>query len=787
MKKTLLSVASSVAFAAVVALVGCSAPTTVNYDTIESIGAPKVTAKTYAGVVRLTWNVVKGAQSYDIYKDGERVSTMVPTNSACEYIEYATTSNNLVDGVKYTYDVVAVPKGNYAHAQQRGVYIKENQTTVEVKAKVPSPEEFEAEYKSYFDKFASEKIEFKTELYTDTNWKSRIVVTAPTLPEFSYIVKTYVDVPTAFKPSAVPSTVPAFTFTENKATNIYSSHILGAGDIKTSVSVVPLSPLYQGVDFESNGLSVSKFTPDKNTNKMYAWYVPGSNGTKVHLEWKPAQSKGVCYAPAGYSVYGVDETGEYPEYVKVEGEVKVLNPYDIATNEKGESYVVTETTYYIEDTAVEQGDPKKKYFITLCVDGDYEDWWVGVGGNYGFDWRDYAGAYNLEFTASKFADGKTVRVSFRPVDKADSTSMYTVYRTNKNDDSVEKIGEVKAGTYTTISDGKVIEMVYYFVDDTVDNTVDYEYKLYRQFGSTITDIAVETAYGTTATARGTIKLDRMAVDKDLIYNDVFITITVEDPADSFILSRAKYNGGIILESDYTEVKVTNALWYDYNTDVFEPYNNKYYVLDKNLADEEYTYKVVFSGKNKNSSQETDTITDVGSNSVSSPVYVSWTGGSVVVEDKYLKNSETYTDYKYEYKILAREVTVEGTLSDTSCTVTMAQSGEIKPTEVNYTLLTSTDKYSYHQYETKPGSTYGDYIYYTGYRNEAFGFDICDGYGYEANGKYHSFKDFDPNVAYVHGADKYSLTTSNGLSNVIVYVTKTNKKTGETAFNVATIY
>ena len=784
MKKTLLSVASSVAFAAVVALVGCSAPTTVNYDTIESIGAPKVTAKTYAGVVRLTWNVVKGAQSYEIYKDGERVSSMA--GSDCEYVEWATTDNNLVDGVKYTYDVVAVPKSNYAHTQ-KSVYIKENQTTVEVKAKVPSPEEFEAEYKSYFDKFASEKIEFKTERYTDASWNQRIVVTAPTLPEFKYVVKTYVDVPTAFKPSQVTYTVPEFTFTENKATNIYSSHILGAGDIKTSVSVVPLSPLYQAAEFESNGLSVSKLTPDKNTTELNAWYVSDSNGTKVHLEWKPAQSKGVCYAPAGYSVYSVDKTGEHPEYVKVEGEVKVLNPYDIATNAQGDSYVVTETTYYIEDTAVEKGDPKKRYFITLCVDGDYEDWWVGVGGNYEFGWLDYASAYDLEFTASRFADGKTVRVSFRPVDKADSTSMYTVYRTNKNDDSVEKIGEVKAGTYTTISAGKVTETVYYFVDDTVDNTVDYEYKLYRQFGSTITDIAVETAYGTTATARGTIKLDRMAVDKDLIYNDVFITITVEDPADSFILSRAKYNGGIVLESDYTEVKVTNALWYDYDTDAFEPNNNKYYVLDKNLADEEYTYKVVFSGKNKNSSQVTKTITDVGSNDVSSPVYVSWTGGSVVVEDKYLKNSETYTDYKYEYKILARTVTVEGTLSDTSCTVTMAQSGEIKPTEVNYTLLTSTDKYSYHQYETKPGSTYGDYIYYTGYRNEAFDFDICDGYGYEANGKYHSFKDFEPNVAYVHGADKYSLTTSNGLSNVIVYVTKTNKKTGETAFNVATIY
>lgn len=766
MKKTLLSVASSVAFAAVVALVGCSAPTTVNYDTIESIGAPKVTAKTYAGVVRLTWNVVKGAESYDIYKDGERVSTMVPTNSACEYIEYATTSNNLVDGVKYTYDVVAVPKGNYAHAQQREVYIKENQTTVEVKAKVPSPEEFEAEYKSYFDKFASEKIEFKTELYTDTNWKSRIVVTAPTLPEFSYIVKTYVDVPTAFKPSAVPSTVPAFTFTENKATNIYSSHILGAGDIKTSVSVVPLSPLYQGVDFESNGLSVSKFTPDKNTNKMYAWYVPGSNGTKVHLEWKPAQSKGVCYAPAGYSVYGVDETGEYPEYVKVEGEVKVLNPYDIATNEKGESYVVTETTYYIEDTAVEQGDPKKKYFITLCVDGDYEDWWVGVGGNYGFDWLDYAGAYNLEFTASKFADGKTVRVSFRPVDKADSTSMYTVYRTNKNDDSVEKIGEVKAGTYTTISDGKVIETVYYFVDDTVDNTVDYEYKLYRQFGSTIDDLGDATVYAYAdadiAGEGAGIEVTMMQVDKDAKINDAFITISNVKDTDSFTLYRAKANG-IIVDSDFKEVKVASALW--------GATSGEYYVLDKDLEDGKYIYKVVFTGTNKRPSEISAKYTDVGveitaeSDEVRSPVYVGWTGGKVVVEDFYRKNSETFSDYTYEYKILAKNTTVGKTDYDESFTASKVVGGSVPMKGTDYTQLFTTD--SYDATETVGGKPVVVTHYY--------------------NSKFDGFDKGDDNNAYVHGEVGYALTTSNGLSQVIVYVTKTNTKTGKVNYGSKFIY
>lgn len=891
MKKTLLSVASSVAFAAVVALVGCSAPTTVNYDTIESIGAPKVTAKTYAGVVRLTWNVVKGAEKYEIYKDGVLVANYNGTD--CVYEDIATTSNNLVDGVKYTYDVVALPKGNYAMKQQdRAVYIKENQTTVTVEAKVPSPEDFKAEYESYFAKFDAEETEFKTELVTGEGWSNYIMVTAPTLPEFKYEIKTYVEVPSPLGDFGVidTKTVSAFTFTENDAAKLYAAPNLQAGDIKASVRVIPLSRLYQDTEF-TDDLHVPALEITKGTADLTAWHV---DSTTVRLQWYPAHLNGVYYDPADYKIfvcvdgvytmvngdikvlnagdsykdvsgkdcvvekttYYIDDTvangdatktyyatlnkeysyeawnddvpkvwlGAYREpaltgktdnrkawyvdsttvylewtpaslngvycnpadysvygelngvYTKVEGEVKVWNPGEVNGTE-----VITQTTYYIEDTVAE-GEARKTYYTALYKENGnkWDDKWDDYGKPLTFVWQDDSSDWDQVYdgNASIFNDGKKVRISFTPVATTDSASMYTVYRTNTNDGSVKKIDGVTAGTYNVYSYGNITEVARFYVDDDDVDTkmVDYTYAVYRQINGefkkvTPWDISV---YSSAATASGGISTSLMALDKDAIYNDVFITITVDDANDSFTLYRAKtVSNDNILDTieqvkNFEEVKVVSALWG--NT------SGKYYVMDKNRDDGVYVYKVEFSGTDKKSSEEFDIVT-TGTNYVSGPVYYDWLNGQVVVEDTYRKNSETFSDYKYDYKILARNRTVGGTDSDKNLTVNEVKSGKVEMSD-NYSYMSLYTSYPY----TERGSwssSLNDYVYYHYYRNDVFEFDSGNGYGSE-NGYWNGnpyYAGIDANDVYIHGTVNYSLTTSNGLSQVMLCVTKTNTKTG----------
>ena len=882
MKKTLLSVASSVAFAAVVALVGCSAPTTVNYDTIESIGAPKVTAKTYAGVVRLTWNVVKGAEKYEIYKDGVLVANYNGTD--CVYEDIATTSNNLVDGVKYTYDVVALPKGNYAMKQQdRAVYIKENQTTVTVEAKVPSPEDFKAEYESYFAKFEAEGTEFKTELVSGdtvnlgnsdrkTDYKSYIMVTAPTLPEFGYQIKTYIDVPQPFDAKETTDDVAAFTFTENDAAKVYFQPVLGAGDIKTSVKVIPLSPLYQTTTFETADLHIYTLDITNGTANRTAWYV---DSTTVHLEWTPADLNGVYYDPADYSVYGYVNG----VYTKVEGKVQVLNPGDYVKDVNGRQRLITQTTYYIEDT-VAKGDARKTYYTTLYKEYNYEGWWSGMpfdweyqeftetteklawyvnsttvhlewkpasfsgvycdpaeysvysfngtaykkvegkvnvwnpgdvgedmyGNKYvvtkttyyiedtvaegearktyytalyeenGDDWDKY-GAFVWQdessdwewnwvsdFNASVFNDGKKVRISFTPVAKTDFASMYTVYRTNTNDDSVEKIDGVTAGTYNIYSSGNITEVARFYVDDVVDTKVDfdYTYAVYRQINGRFNKASWDIPVNNSAdTARGSIEASVMALDKDAIYNDVFITITA-DEKDSFTLYRAKtVSNDNILDTikqvkNFEEVKVTSALWG--NT------SGEYYVMDKDLDDGYYVYKVEFSGTDKKSSEEFYAVT-TGANYVSGPVYVGLDNynGKVVVEDYYRKNSETFSNYTYSYKILARTYKPVGTDSDTSYTARVVSSGNITLKVTDYTSLDTTIPVPQGGYDDKDEWKYP--LYYT-YYNPSFD-NLYDGSD-------------DANNVYVSGTAGYERIRGDSYGvELVVHVTKTNSKTGVT--------
>lgn len=760
MKKTLLSVASSVAFAAVVALVGCSGPT-VNYDTIESIDAPDVSAETYAGVVRLTWDVVKGAQYYEIYKDGVLVAD---NYKDCVYMDVAGLTNNLVDGVKYTYDVVAVPKSNYAHAQERATYyVKENMDSVTVKAYVPSQEAFKEEYEDYFALFTDEDTEFKAVRYTDNRvWEDRIVMTAPTLPEFGYNVRVYVDVPAPFATVVDDEfKIKAFTFTENDAAEIYATNVLGAGDLKTSISIVPLSPIYPITVIESSDVHVSKLTTDsdKGTRSKNAWYVSDDSGTKVHLEWIPAQFKGVCYAPAGYSVYSRLDGGDY---VKVEGEIKVLNPGAITKDASGKDVVVTETRYYIEETVNKKDDAQKKYFVTLYVDGDYESWWVTDNDAFGF--QDNS-SWVSDFSVSAFDDGKKVRVSFRPAADTDSASMYTVYRTNNNDETMAKIGEVQKGTYTA-NNGNVTETVYFYVDDSVDTTVDYSYVVYRTYEGEISPASFpESISGSADTAGGSVSVNnKMALDKDLIYNDVFITITVKDPTDSFTLSRAKDDKSVLLDSDFTPVTVASALWGS-NTKK-DDYKGEYYVLDKNLEDGNYVYKVVFTGTDKKCSEVFGYVKDVGVNPVEGPAYVDWADGKIVVEDKYRKNSETRTDYTYSYKILARSVTANGTDSDINqFRVSIVDFGTITPTDTDYKKLATTEEYSIPVWSESEGKLV-DVIYH---RNSVFGFNTA-------------YNVIDADDVYVHGEvkSKYVTTATNlELFDAVLYVTKTNNKTGKT--------
>ena len=720
MKKILSTFAAAVALTAMVALAGCSGSVAANpTDILETLDAPSVSVDVYPGVIRLSWDKVLGASSYDIYRNGTVIGNNI---TDCEYLDIAGTGNSILDGIKYTYDVVANVGKDYATTQNgttnesaRAVFIKQSSATVTAKAEVPNTEDFDKEYKDYFDKFADEDTKIKTAFVT-AQGATYLKVTAPTLPEFKYEMYAYTEgTPDAYKGK---ETLNAFKVEKENATDFYRP-LTEPGEWNIEVKVVPLSALYEAKTFAGTKATVKALKLNTVWNNSTGQNVEvgttnisakKTSATAVRIKWTPANYEGLAYATTDYTVYrfinGI--------YTKLTGTIGTLNVGDVNGNE-----VVDAATYYIDDAEYTDG---ARYHVVLSKDGLYETirWsstWYNNGsstvsaGNQNVVWpaaADNAITGNVTNLSAAYIDaGKTIRILFEPRAN-EAPAMYTVYR--KFGTSLTKLGEVKKteivtgtdwgtwgysafvpttpnpnseglyelsnGNYILTSDNTVTagktyykyQMTsaptyritkanrFYVTDAVADNTVNYEYLVYRTENGTITSVGSTTGYKySTGNTAGAPSISTgwpqvVANDADQKLNDVWIKFTIADKTDSFALYRADItNKSTVLDSDF--VAVTGYAYAA--TTAAGAY--EYVMFDANLPAGKYRYRIVESAEGKNSAaRETDVPVDALASSVSGPS-VSWDSANhkIIITDSYNPKTETYANYTYAYQIITK--------------------------------------------------------------------------------------------------------------------------------------
>ena len=637
MKKILSTLSAAAMLVAAVALVGCSGAVQANpTDILEELEAPSVTAKAYPGFIRLTWDKVNGASGYRIYRDGFLISG----NNAltvCEYPDVAGTDNNLINGIKYTYDVVAFAGDDYANDQNstttasaRAVYVKQAMTTVTETANVPSVADFDEQYKDYFEKFTGEDKTFKTELVT-VNGDSYIKVTAPTVPEFNYTVYTFVDnTPDYLKAS---NTVSAFKIEAENETAFFRP-VTGSGSYNVSVKVSPVSQLYSAKEFAGSKAEVK----DLNSTAINGSAKFTTTKT-VRITWTPSTYNNVDFAAAEYSVFRKSAGS----FTKVAGDVAVLNAGDI-----NGSAVVESKTYYIDDTVEEGSSPR--YYIVLTKDGETK------GSNP--DGIIPAAVTSLGGTVAAptavYVDaGKTARISFTPAqEKTDTVGMYAVYRKLNNTTNLEKLGALKATTSTAIAgNGKVTLTDKFYVEDTIkDNKVGYTYLIYRTENNATSQNGTATlnAYSIYNDAtRGTISATAVQNNNDRLSNDVYIRFTLGNIDNTFTLYRADttYNSNP-LDSDYTVVT-------GYAFGATSATGREYVMFDADRPVGSYRYKLVESAKDKNDVASFANVT-VSANGVSGlSVQFASTTHALEFYDSYNNVSEKWDNYSYSYIVVTR--------------------------------------------------------------------------------------------------------------------------------------
>jgi len=645
MKKILSTLSAAAMLVAAVALVGCSGAVQANpTDILEELEAPSVTVKAYPGFIRLTWDKVNGASGYKIYRDGKLLNVAGTTDNVvtgCEFYDVAGWNNNLINGIKYTYDVVALAGDDFAQAQDsnsannnsaRAVYVKQAKTTVSETANVPSVADFDEQYKDYFEKFTSEDKTFKTELVT-VNGDSYIKVTAPTVPEFGYTVYTFVDnTPDYLKDS---NTVLPFQIeTENETA--FFRPVTGSGSYNVSVKVSPVSQLYSAKEFAGSKAEV------KDLNSTAITGTAKFTTTKtVRITWTPSTYNNVDFAAAEYSVFRKSAGA----FTKVAGDVAEFKAGDI-----NGSNVITTKTYYIDDTVEEGSSPI--YYIVLTKDGETK----------GSNAITPAAVTNLNgnvtnITAAYIDTGKTARISFTPAQKTDTVGMYTVYRKLNNTTNLEKLGALKATTSTEIAgNGKVTLKDKFYVEDTIkDNKVQYTYLIYRTENNATSQNATATlpVYSIDNNAlRGSITNATTAVQNnkaDRLYNDVRVVFTLGDIDNSFTLYRANVtNNSNPLDSDYTVVT-------GYAFGATSATGREYVMFDSDLADGTYRYKLVESAKDKNDVASTRDVTVSNTNvaNYNFGLVLNSTTHALEVTDSYNRVTETWANYSYSYIVVTK--------------------------------------------------------------------------------------------------------------------------------------
>ena len=296
-------------------------------DTVITISAPSVTGKAYPGVNYITWTPVTGAGSYELYRsdDGDSnvlLSVVTPGTVGAKlgYADIAAggtgaaanTALTIADGKTYKYTVLAIG-GNSTTANvnvpSRAVYLKGNQSSVSVKAIVPTAGTSVGdikEYKSFFEKFNDKNLaknvvitktqyNKKTTVGTSTGWLGYYVsypATAGLKFAVTSIEETGVDANGGYIGLDEISGLTDGNYKENFTANAKVA-LLGSGDKDIYVKVESVADtLYQPIvkkvgTIEVKGINESSATSD--VNAVYRTAKTDTAAATAEIYWTPAK------------------------------------------------------------------------------------------------------------------------------------------------------------------------------------------------------------------------------------------------------------------------------------------------------------------------------------------------------------------------------------------------------------------------------------------------------------------------------------------------------------------
>lgn len=656
MKKILskLGVAAIIASAAIVA--GCSnGLTTPTQDTIKTIEAPSLQGKTLPGVNYITWNQVNGAASYKVYRDGILVKT-ITTGSALEYADVAgisASSNNpsaLVDGVEYTYDVIAVPSSTWVapNTAQRTVYTEQNMSTIKLKADVPTATEFAEKYKDYYASFTkAENPTFKVEQVTAITYPANYIrITLETKPEFSYQIWRSLDNdPNVWGGDDSNWVTEWNSYKGSSSATEIIVPVTGAGEWNYFVNVAPRASIYEGLKVNAPA-KISVPSLNVTTSGISAAYIDAGKTAKISWTADKDPITTNKFETTKYTVFRFANN----TYTKLTGTVaSETSPWGTVT-------------YFITDT-IADNTQSYKYYVVLS-DGKY----VADSNSpvtlsaYGID----SSSYGSNAAAAYIDEGKNVRITWKPaknsVNTEFATTDYAVYRLDTGINGVTSYTAVSG----TITASKIGEDTYYFVTDAVkDNTITNNYIIIlAQKSNRYYTISVA-RYTPANAATPAITVNAINVDNDNYSNDAYVQVKAGKAGETikvYKVNTTKVTSpsvtlNTVLDTDYTELDLSKFTG---------PDTSGYLVyVDKDLAEGTWKYMVEETATGKKAVRNSNNVTinsipSVSGNNLSLSVnkYVSeaiyGTDNTIIQNAKfsiavtdYVATTEKFDNYSYK--------------------------------------------------------------------------------------------------------------------------------------------
>ena len=331
----------------------CSDVVNENYPT-TTIGSLDVTAKAYPGVNVITWNAVKDAATYSVYRttvDGQRETCVMDERTYTYYVDTDVNTKS-----SYRYRVIAHPVDSTVHdAAQRDVSLTTQDTWPTAGTEFLKLAQSESGSQSTTSLSASS---ISATLLAKSG--STVRVSFPVKPYARYTVTVGQPGGASLNEyAAIDSsvTVQGFNYTETATVDVTA---LFSGEKEVTIVATPYSARYiSSTVTASSHVTVSDISKiasaiDGNITVTWTNYENGSKTAYTRVRFSPVTFDGKELSVSDYSVYraipGISDSGSlvYSSITKLTGPTKDI---DAST--------ANETVYYCDDRI-----PLSEFFAT---------------------------------------------------------------------------------------------------------------------------------------------------------------------------------------------------------------------------------------------------------------------------------------------------------------------------------------------------------------------------------------------------------------------------------------